>query len=146
MPAPLFRVNLTNVNVASASPPRPGPGQVCLAFPEAVSAGDLDGAAECFARDGCLITPDATAIHGRESIRGVLAQMIVRRTEIEVELSSAVDAGEVALIHQRWRICSGAQGDGRVKQVADATMILRRIEGAWKLSIAAPWGYRQAYG
>lgn len=132
--------------MANASPPRPGPGRACLSFPQAVSAGDLDAAAECFARDGCLITPDATAIHGRESIRRVLAQMIVRRTEIEVELSTAVGAGEVVLIHQRWRIRSGEQADGRLEQIADAIMILRRVEGTWKLSIAAPWGYRQAYG
>lgn len=132
--------------MANASPPRPSPGRACLSFPQAVSAGDLNGAAECFARDGCLITPDATAIHGRESIRRVLAQMIVRRTEIEVELSTAVGAGEVVLIHQRWRIRSGERASGRLEQVADAVMILRRVEGTWKLSIAAPWGYRQAYG
>lgn len=132
--------------MANASPPRPGPGIACLSFPRAVSAGDLGAAATCFARDGCLITPDATAIHGRDSIRRVLAQMIVRRTEIEVELSTAVGAGEVALIHQRWRISSGEQGEGRIEQVANAILILRRVEATWKLSIAAPWGYRQAYG
>lgn len=132
--------------MANASPFRLGPGKACLSFPQAVSAGELDAAAACFARDGCLITPDATAIHGRESIRRVLAQMIVRHTEIEVELSTAVGAGEVILIHQRWRIRSGEGADGRLEQVADAVMILRRIEEMWKLSIAAPWGYRQAYG
>lgn len=129
----------------SASPPRPAPGQTYLALPAAVSAGDLDAAAKCFARDGCLITQDATAIHGRESIRRVLAQMIVRRTEIEVELSTAVGAGEVVLVQQRWRMRSGEQANGRLEQSADALMVLRRIEGRWKLSIAAPWGYRRAY-
>jgi ketosteroid isomerase-like protein len=106
----------------------------------------LDAAASCFARDGCLITPDATAIHGRESIRRVLAQMIVRQTEIEVELSTAVSAGEVVLIHQRWRIRSGEPSGGRFEQSADAILVLRRLEATWKLSIAAPWGYRQHYG
>lgn len=132
--------------MANASPPRFGPGKACLAFPQAVSAGELDEAAACFARDGCLITPDATAIHGRESIRRVLAQMIVRRTEIEVELSTAVGAGEVVLIHQRWRIRSGEPEGEPFEQIADAILILRRVEATWKLSIAAPWGYRQTYG
>ena len=132
--------------MANASPPRLGPGKACLAFPQAVSAGELDEAAACFARDGCLITPDATAIHGRESIRRVLAQMIVRRTEIEVELSTAVGAGEVVLIHQRWRIRSGEPEGEPFEQTADAILILRRVEATWKLSIAAPWGYRQTYG
>jgi ketosteroid isomerase-like protein len=133
--------------MANASPPpRPSPGNACLSLPRAVSAGDLNAAAMCFARDGCLITPDATAIHGRESIRRVLAQMIVRRTEIEVELSTAVGAGEVVLVHQRWRIRSGERAARRIEQVADAVLIPRLIEGTWKLSIAAPWGYRQACG
>jgi len=119
---------------------------VCPRFAQALNAGDLDGAASCFARDGCLITPDATAIHGREQIRGVLAQMVRRRTEIRVELSSSVSAGEVLLIHQRWRIRTGERPHQHFEQVADAVLVLRRIEEEWKLSIAAPWGYGRSYG
>lgn len=134
----------------NASPPRPAPGtdpgKAYPSLPRSLNAGDLDAAAACFARDGCLITPDATAIHGRDGIRRVLAQMIVRRTEIAVEMSTAVGGGEVVLIHQRWRIRSGEQEGERFEQIADATLILRRVEGTWKLSIAAPWGYRQACG
>ncbi len=119
---------------------------VCPRFARALNAGDLEGAASCFARDGCLITPDATAIHGREHIRGVLAQMVRRRTEIRVELSSSISAGEVLLIHQRWRIRTGEQPRHHFEQTADAVLVVRRIEGEWKLSIAAPWGYGRAYG
>lgn len=113
---------------------------------QALNRGDLDPAANCFARDGCLVTPDATAIYGRERIRAVLAQMVSRRTEIQVELSSSVGIGEVVLIHQRWRISSGEQRGERFEQVSDAVLVVRRIEERWKLSIAAPWGYRRAYG
>lgn len=112
----------------------------------ALSAGDLDHAAACFARDSCLITPDATAIHGRELIRSVLAQMVSRRTEISVELSTTVGAGEVTLVRQRWLIRSGEHPEERLEQSCDAVLIMRQIEGAWKVSIAAPWGYRQSYG
>jgi len=119
---------------------------VCPRFAQALNLGDLDGAASCFTRDGCLITPDATAIHGRDRIRGVLAQMVSRRTEIRVELTSSVSAGDVLLVHQRWRIRSGERPKERFEQTADAVLVLREVEGAWKLSIAAPWGYgRTAY-
>lgn len=119
---------------------------VCPRFAQALNAGDLDGAASCFARDGCLITPDATAIHGREQIRGVLAQMVSRQTEIRVELSSSVSAGDVLLVHQRWRIRTGERPRQHFEQTADAVLVVRQIEGEWKLSIAAPWGYGRAYG
>jgi len=112
---------------------------------QALNRGELDLAASCFARDGCLVTPDATAIYGRERIREVLAQMVIRRTEIQVELSSSVGIGEVLLIHQRWRISSGERRGERCEQVSDAVLVVRRIEERWKLSIAAPWGYRRAY-
>ena len=134
------------MKVSDATALRRSSTLVCLRFAQAVSVGDLDGAASRFARDGCLITPDATAIHGREHIRAVLAQMVRRRTEIRVELSSSVSAGDVLLVHQRWRIRSGERPWQHLEQSADAVLVLREIEGEWKLSIAAPWGYGRAYG
>jgi uncharacterized protein (TIGR02246 family) len=103
-----------------------------------LSAGDLEGAASCFARDGCLITPDGTAIHGRERIRPVLAQMVIRRTEVEVELSTSISAGDAMLVHERWRVRAGEDG-AQFEQTLHPTLVLKQIEGAWKLAIAAPW-------
>lgn len=108
------------------------------AFSTALSTGDLERAAACFARDGCLITPDETAIHGRDQIRSVLAQMIARRTEVEVDLSNAVPAGDVMLVSERWRVRVGESG-ARFEQTLYPTLVLQRIEADWKLSIAAPW-------
>lgn len=104
-----------------------------------LSAGDLGRAAACFARDGCLITPDGTAIHGRDRIRSVLAQMVIRRTEVEVDLSSSISAGEVMLVRERWRVRAG-EGSARFEQTLQPTLVLRQVEDAWKLAIAAPWG------
>lgn len=70
------------MNIAIASPGPQSATNSCLAFARALSAGDLDEAAAGFARDGCLVTADATAIHGRERIRPVLAQMVLRSTQI----------------------------------------------------------------
>jgi ketosteroid isomerase-like protein len=133
------------VNIEIASPKPQSATKSCLAFTQALSAGDLDSAAAGFARDGCLITADATAIHGRERIRPLLAQMILRSTRIQVELSSSVDAGSAVLASQRWRISSGEPGRRRFEQVTDALLVLRHIEAEWKLSIVAPWGYRRSF-
>jgi uncharacterized protein (TIGR02246 family) len=108
------------------------------ALASALSAGDLDQAAASFSRDGCLVTPDGTAVHGRDRIRTVLAQMVIRRTEIEVELSNSLSAGDVMLVHERWRVRAG-EGSARFEQTLHPTLVLRQIEGAWKLSIAMPW-------
>ena len=122
---------------ANAETPRAVRGR--LPFVQALNGGDLDAATACFARDGCLITPDATAVHSREHIRPLLAQLVARRTEIEVEFSNLVGAGEVVLASERWRVRSGVEGAPQIEQTLDPTLVLRRIEGEWKLAIAAPW-------
>lgn len=109
-------------------------------MPRALAAGDLESAAACFARDGCLITPDATAVHGREWIRPVLAQLIAQRIEVAVELSQVVSGGDVRLVRERWKVRTGVES-ARFVQILHPTLVLRRIDSDWKLAIAAPWGW-----
>jgi uncharacterized protein (TIGR02246 family) len=121
-----------------ASPPIQ---MACLALPQLLSVGDLNGAAGCFARDACLLTPDATAIHGRKDIRPVLAQLIARRPQIEVEAGSVIVAGDAAFANQRWQLTAqGAEGS-RFEQAYNPSLVLRQIEGSWKVAIAALWGW-----
>lgn len=113
----------------------------CLALPQLLSVGDLSGAAGCFARDSCLLTPDATAIHGRDEIRPVLAQLIARRPLIEVEAGSVIVAGDAAYANQRWQLTVQGAGEGRFEQTCSPSLVLRQIEGSWKVAIAALWGW-----
>jgi ketosteroid isomerase-like protein len=118
-----------------------GPAGACPHFTEALNRGDLQSAIACFARNGCLITPDATAVHGREQIRPLLAQMVISRTEIRVESATAIGAGETILAQERWRVRAGQPEPARVERSLDATLVLGLIEGEWKLTIVAPWGW-----
>lgn len=111
-----------------------------LAFVRALSIGDLDSATACFARDGCLITPDLTAIHGRERIRPVLAQLIAAAVQVRVDRSNSLLAGETLIARERWTIRLGGT-EQRIEQTCDPTLVLRKVEGRWKLVIAAPWGW-----
>jgi ketosteroid isomerase-like protein len=112
----------------------------CLSFTELLSTGQLEAATACFARDACLLTQDATAIHSRERIRPLLAQLIARRAKVDVELSSVLVAGDVALAREQWTIqIDGVEGS-RFEQTSRPTHILNRIEGDWKLALVAPWG------
>jgi ketosteroid isomerase-like protein len=121
--------------------PAPVCDAVSRSFANALSRGDLEGASACFARHGCLVTPDATTVHGRERIRPLLAQMIARRTRIEVELSSAIAAGDVVVVRERWRLSASGVEDARTEQVLTATLAVNRVEGEWKLAVVAPWGW-----
>lgn len=128
------------MKVESATPKASNGRSAELALPRALGAGDLESASACFARDGCLITPDATVIHGRDRIRPVLAQLIAQRIDVAVEVCHVLDGGEVRLVRERWRLWAGAE-PARFSQVLHPTLVLRRIEAEWKLAIAAPWGW-----
>lgn len=132
---PDTRVSPT-ADLSKASPKRS-----IRAFAAAINAADPQVAADCFARDACLITPDATTIKGREEIRAVLAQLIARRPQIDIEFSGMLRAGDVVLACQRWRIRSKSTGGEPFVQISNPILVLRCIEDEWKLAIAAPWGW-----
>ena len=133
------------MNMGSAIAESTRPVRAGLPLALALSRGDLESAAACFLRDGCLITPDATAIHGRDRIRPVLAQLVARRTEIEVELGDAIHAGGAVLAYERWTVHSGGIDCPRVTQTWNPTLVLHRAGEDWRLAIAAPWGWGRAY-
>lgn len=130
---------MTPTNVKTAAPP-PSSQLACLSFPKLLSSGDLEGATACFARKACLITPDATAIYSRDRIRPLLAQLIARRVQIEVEVSNVLPAGDVAFVRERWTIRTDGVEGSLFEQTTCPAMVLHQIEGRWKLAIVAPWG------
>lgn len=117
------------------------PRIACLALPKLIGTGNLDGATACFARDACLLTPDATAIHDREHIRPLLAQLIARHIRIEVEQSNVLTAGDVAFVRERWLLRAAGAAGSQYEHACEPSLILKRIEGSWKVSIAALWGW-----
>ena len=133
-----------NSPTATATPPAAEvkPDNALSSFTAALSGGDLQGAAACFTREGCLITPDGTAVHGREDIAGVLSQLIASRTEIEIERVVVRRAGDVALASGHVTMRSDGPEGTRFAQACDPTMVIQRVEGTWKLAVIAPWGSR----
>ena len=105
----------------------------------AVGAGDLAGAVACFTRQGCLVTPDGTAVHGRRDIGPIVRQMIASRTEIEVEQLAVRRADDVALATGRMTVRSDGPEGARVAQACEPHATLQRVEGQWKVAILAPW-------
>lgn len=115
------------------------PQETTRAFAQSITSGDLEGAGNCFAKDACLVTPDATAVRGREEIRPILRQLIAASTEIEVQESSIVLAGEVALGTERWLLTIPGSGGESLTRALTPTIVLRQVEGVWKLAVAMPW-------
>lgn len=112
---------------------------VLYAFVTVIGKGDHMAAARCFTREGCLITPDGTAIHGREDVAAIVAQMVARRTEIEVDQLTVREAGDVALVGGRMTMRTAGIEGRPIVQTFDPTAVLHRVEGAWRIAVLAPW-------
>jgi len=115
------------------------PQESTRALAASISRGDLDAAAYCFAKDACLVTPDATAVRGRDEIRPILHQLIVLESRIEVQESSVLAAGEVALGTERWTLTSPGSEGGPFTRSLTPMVVVRQLEGVWKLAVALPW-------
>jgi ketosteroid isomerase-like protein len=115
-------------------------GRASRSLAEAIRAGDLEAAESCFAADACLITPDATAVHGLTEIRAILAQLIEAGAVIQIESGSVVRAGELALGSERLHFRSRGVPH---RQTFSASTVLRRRQEDWRIAIAAPWGWGQ---
>lgn len=131
--------------MSSLAPPK-AEAAAFPSLPLRLSAGDLRGLNACLAKDACLLTPDGTAVHGREAVRRVLAQLIAADVRIEVEGSRALVAGDTALVRERWSVSSNGVDGTRVRGILHPTLSLQRIEGAWKVAVLVLWGWGPGLG
>jgi len=51
-------------------------------------------------------------------------------------------AGEVALGTERWVVTSAGSDGEPFSRTLTPTMVMREVEGVWKLAVAMPWGRR----
>jgi ketosteroid isomerase-like protein len=116
------------------------PEQRVIAFAAAINAGDPQAASNCFVKDAVLLTPDSTAVNGRERVRSILLQLVSRQIRIEVQARTVLVAGEVALGSERWRVRSAGTEGTIFEQTTSPKWVLSYVEEDWKLAIAAPWG------
>ena len=123
----------------ASSPVLEVPVGATTAFAQAINSGDLPAAADCFTRDACLLTPDSTIVQGRPQITSILRQLIAVGWQIEIQETFLIPAGEVALTTQRWQVTSVAPEGQTFSRILTPTVVLRRVDGAWKLAVAMPW-------
>jgi uncharacterized protein (TIGR02246 family) len=121
------------------SEPFTAAADVLSEFSAAISRGNPRAAAACFTRDGCLITPGGTVVHGREEIAGLVAQLVDSCTEIDIDRLVVRRAGDVALAEGHLTMRSNGPARSRFARSCEATMALHMVDDSWKLAVLAPW-------
>jgi ketosteroid isomerase-like protein len=109
-------------------------------FAVALLGGDPGAAADYFAADAQLLTPDGTQVAGRESILGVLSQLTAAEPRLEIKTGRTVSSGAVALCTQYWRRSSRDLSRERFEVDHVAKLVLVRGADGWQIVIASPWG------
>jgi uncharacterized protein (TIGR02246 family) len=116
----------------------PGPHEVVDVFGAALRAGDPEAAAAMFSRQGCFVTPDSTVIEGRAEVRGFLRQFVALASDLSIDQRTMLTAGDVAVGSESWSVRLG-RGAGAVRRTSRSTIVLGRIEGAWRIAVVDPW-------
>lgn len=118
------------------------PEAVLETFSQALSRGDLDIILSLYEDEACLIPqPHRPAVHGKAAIREALQQFVAIKAHIEIQRTTSVQAGDVALLRSAWQL-TGVGPDGAPIQVShESTDVMRRQpDGRWKIVIDHPFG------
>jgi ketosteroid isomerase-like protein len=77
-------------------------------------------------------------IHGRPRIRGFLDQLVDLAEDLTIGQRTMLTAGDVALGQESWNMLFG-KGEAAVRRTSRSTIVLARIEGAWRIAVVDPW-------
>jgi uncharacterized protein (TIGR02246 family) len=110
-------------------------------FSELLAEGDLDAMMELYEPDAAFAPQPGQTVAGRDEIRAALESFLAIKPRMEGRIEKVLEAGDTALVANRWRL-SGTAPDGTPVQMAatSADVLRRRPGGSWGIVIDDPWG------
>jgi uncharacterized protein (TIGR02246 family) len=117
------------------------PETVIARFSELLAEGDLDAMMDLYEPDAAFAPQPGERVSGHESIRAALEGFVAVRPRVEGTIEKVIEAGDTALVTNRWRL-SGTAPDGSPLSMAatSADVLRRRPDGSWGIVIDDPWG------
>ena len=91
--------------------------------------------------------PDGQPLRGRGAVADALRTLIDSRVELQTEVASIVEAGDIALVSGTLTLSvqNGDAPDGALHAAAAApSSIYKRGPDGWRIALDAPWGLPQA--
>jgi uncharacterized protein (TIGR02246 family) len=110
-------------------------------FSELLAMGDLEAMLELYEPDAAFAPQPGETVTGRAEIRAALESFLAVRPRMEGRIEKVLQAGDTALVANRWRL-SGTAPDGSPVEMAatSADVLRRRADGSWGIVIDDPWG------
>jgi uncharacterized protein (TIGR02246 family) len=112
-------------------------------FSELLAEGNLDAMLELYEPDAAFAPQPGETVNGHEEIRAALESFLAVRPRMQGTIEKVLEAGDTALVANRWRLL-GTAPDGSPVQMAatSADVLRRRPDGSWGIVIDDPWGAR----
>ena len=118
-----------------------GPEAVIERFSELLAAGDLDGMVALYEPDATFAPQPGETVTGRDAIREALRGFLAVEPRMEGTIEKVLEAGDTALVANRWRLAGTAPDGTAVRMAATSADVLRRrADGSWGIVIDDPWG------
>jgi uncharacterized protein (TIGR02246 family) len=110
-------------------------------FAELLAERNLEGMLELCEPDATFAPQPGETVSGRDGIRAALEPFVAVRPQMEGRIEKVLEAGDTALVANRWRL-SGTAPDGTPVEMAatSADVLRRRPDGSWGIVIDDPWG------
>jgi uncharacterized protein (TIGR02246 family) len=110
-------------------------------FSELLAEGDLEALLELYEPDAAFAPQPGETVNGHDEIRAALETFLAVKPRMEGKVEKVLEAGDTALVANRWRL-SGTAPDGSPVDMAatSADVLRRRPDGSWGIVIDDPWG------
>jgi uncharacterized protein (TIGR02246 family) len=116
------------------------PDGVIRRFSELLNAGDVEGALALYEPEATFVSEPGHWVTGANEIRAALQRFAALEPELDGEIESVRQAGEIALVINRWSL-RGRAPEGPVEMGGRSADVLRRQrDGSWRVVIDDPWG------
>lgn len=117
------------------------PESVIERFSELLAERDLEAMLALYEPDAAFAPQPGETVRGHEEIRAALESFLAVKPSMEGTIETVLEAGDTALVANRWRLSGTAQDGSPVRMAATSADVLRRRpDGSWGIVIDDPWG------
>ena len=115
--------------------------EVPQAFADRLGAGDVDGALALYEPEATFAPQPGARVSGRDEILAALHQFAALRPTLQGDVEKVLEAGDVALVTNRWKLTGTGPAGGAVEMAGISADVTRRQpDGTWRILIDDPWG------
>jgi uncharacterized protein (TIGR02246 family) len=110
------------------------PEDICRLFQRYMAEGDLDSLLSLYDPEAAFLNQSGQVKKGRQGLREELAPFAARKATFEFVVKQVIEAGDIALMHTKWRVSADRQMSVYAIEVAR-----RQPDGTWRWLIGDPF-------